>query len=168
MLVFCVSNSPQKRHPERSASPIYRVTQRLVARSRRACPESSRGNLGGPYLPMPLGAFQPPKPAPGGPAPVFPRAREPRTCSHLAIPGGCIYILGSASAPLACRGIIRGSRSVHRCWSSARRRRSLTRSATGADQRRAWSPGLRRRTRYPGKRGMPRSKPSEPPNPDAA
>jgi hypothetical protein len=27
----CISNSPAKRHPERSASQIYRVTQRLVA-----------------------------------------------------------------------------------------------------------------------------------------
>jgi len=28
-LALCVSNSPQNRHPERSASQIYRVTQRL-------------------------------------------------------------------------------------------------------------------------------------------
>ena len=32
---------------ERSASQIYRVVQRLVARSRRACPERSRRNLEG-------------------------------------------------------------------------------------------------------------------------
>ena len=37
-------NSPQTRHPERSASHISRVTQRLLARSRRACPERSRRN----------------------------------------------------------------------------------------------------------------------------
>ena len=41
---------PQNRHPERSASPIDRVIQRLVARSRRACPERSRRNLGGAYF----------------------------------------------------------------------------------------------------------------------
>jgi hypothetical protein len=41
---------PQNRHPERSASQIYRVTQRLMARSRRACPERSRGNPEGAYL----------------------------------------------------------------------------------------------------------------------
>ncbi len=35
---------------ERSASQIYRVTQRLMARSRRACPEHSRGNPDGVYL----------------------------------------------------------------------------------------------------------------------
>jgi hypothetical protein len=28
-LVFCIFTSPQKRHPERSASQMYRVTQRL-------------------------------------------------------------------------------------------------------------------------------------------
>jgi hypothetical protein len=32
---ICPSNSPQKRHPERSALRIYRVLQRLLARSRR-------------------------------------------------------------------------------------------------------------------------------------
>jgi hypothetical protein len=41
---------PQTRHPERSASQTYRVPQCLVARSRRACPERSRRNLGGAYL----------------------------------------------------------------------------------------------------------------------
>jgi hypothetical protein len=45
-----LSKLPQNRHPERSASQIYRVTQRLVARSRRACPERGRGNLGNAYL----------------------------------------------------------------------------------------------------------------------
>src|SRR6266702_7196506 len=34
---------------ERSASQIYRVVQRWVARSRRACPERSRRNLEGAY-----------------------------------------------------------------------------------------------------------------------
>jgi len=60
--------APQNRHPERSASQIFRVTQRLMARSRRT-PRML-------ILPMPLGAFQPPKPAPGGPATVFPWGRE--------------------------------------------------------------------------------------------
>ena len=44
------SNSPQKRHPERSAPQICRVTQRLRREVRRACPERSRGNPGGLYL----------------------------------------------------------------------------------------------------------------------
>jgi hypothetical protein len=55
--VFCTSNSPQNRHPERSASQIYRLTQRLMARSRR----TPRALI----LPMPLGAFQPPGLRPG-------------------------------------------------------------------------------------------------------
>jgi hypothetical protein len=45
---------PQKRHPERSTSQIYRVTQRLVARSRR----TPRVLI----LPMLFGPFRPPKP----------------------------------------------------------------------------------------------------------
>src|SRR5260370_29395943 len=54
------SNLPQNRHPERSASQIYRVVQRW-ARSRRTS--------GGAFiLLMPLAPFQPPKPTPGGPA----------------------------------------------------------------------------------------------------
>ena len=65
---FCISNSPQKRHPERSAPQIYRVTQRLVARSRR----TPRVLI----LPMPFGAFQPLKPAPDGPATIFPWGRQ--------------------------------------------------------------------------------------------
>ena len=48
------SNLPQNRHPERSASQIYRVTQRLVARSRR----TPRVLI----LPMLFGAFRLPKP----------------------------------------------------------------------------------------------------------
>jgi hypothetical protein len=48
---------PQKRHPERSASQIYRVTQRLVARSRR----TPRVLIS----PMLFGAFRPPKPENG-------------------------------------------------------------------------------------------------------
>src|ERR1700691_5568655 len=52
--VFCMSNSPQKPHPVRRSAQIYRVTQRLVARSRR----TPRVLI----LPMLLGAFRPPKP----------------------------------------------------------------------------------------------------------
>ena len=48
------SNSPQNRHPERSASRIYRVTKGLVARSRR----TSRMFI----LLMLLVPFRPPKP----------------------------------------------------------------------------------------------------------
>ena len=44
----------QSRHPERSASQIYRVKTALVARSRRTPAVL--------ILPMLLGAFQPPKP----------------------------------------------------------------------------------------------------------
>jgi len=58
------SELPQNRHPERSASQTYRVIQRLVARSRRACPERSRRNPGDAYLVLLFAPFQPPKPAP--------------------------------------------------------------------------------------------------------
>jgi hypothetical protein len=58
----------QSRHPERSASQIYRVTQRLMARSRR----TPRVLI----LPVPFGAFQPLKPAAGGPATLFPWGRQ--------------------------------------------------------------------------------------------
>jgi len=56
-LVFWISKSPQSRHPERSASQMDRVTQRLAARS--------RGNPDAAYLPMLFGAFQPPAPVSG-------------------------------------------------------------------------------------------------------
>jgi hypothetical protein len=48
------SKPPQNRHPERSASQIYRVTQRLMARSRRT-PKVL-------IFPMLFGPFRPPKP----------------------------------------------------------------------------------------------------------
>ena len=68
---------PQKRHPERSASRIYRVTQRLWARSRR----TSRMLI----LALLLRAFQPPKPASRGEPPrSFPRGREQEPL-HLAV-----------------------------------------------------------------------------------
>ena len=60
-----MSKLRQNRHPERSASPIYRVTQRLVARSRRACPERSRRNLGGAYFTHAVRSFSTTEPAPG-------------------------------------------------------------------------------------------------------
>jgi hypothetical protein len=44
------SKLPQNRHPERSASQVYRVTPRSMARSRRACPERSRRNPEDAYL----------------------------------------------------------------------------------------------------------------------
>src|SRR5580704_116642 len=72
------SKLPQNRHPERSASRIYRGTPHLMARSRRT-PRM-------PILPMPFGAFQPPKPAPVGPATVFPWGREQETASILPCP----------------------------------------------------------------------------------
>src|ERR1700722_12337424 len=46
---------PQNRHPERSASQVYRGTPHSLARSRRT-PRML-------ILPMPFGAFQPSKPA---------------------------------------------------------------------------------------------------------
>jgi hypothetical protein len=53
-LFFCISNSPQNRHPERSASQIVRVTRCLVARSRRTPTVL--------YLLVLFGAFQPLQP----------------------------------------------------------------------------------------------------------
>jgi hypothetical protein len=49
-----LSKLPQNRHPERSASQIYRVMQRLAARSRRTPTPL--------MLPILLKAFRPPKP----------------------------------------------------------------------------------------------------------
>jgi hypothetical protein len=51
-------------------------------------------------LPTLLGPFQPPKPASGGPATVFPLGRVLRTCWHLAMSGGHIYILSSHTGTL--------------------------------------------------------------------
>jgi hypothetical protein len=59
---------------ERSASQIYRVTQRLLARSRR-----TPGRL---IVPMLSGPFQPPKPAPRGPATPFPGAENIRMAAR--------------------------------------------------------------------------------------
>ena len=42
---------------ERSDSQIYRVTPRLMARSRRACPEHSRGNPEDAYLAYAVRSF---------------------------------------------------------------------------------------------------------------
>jgi hypothetical protein len=75
-LVFCISNSPQKRHPERSASQIYRMTKRLMARSRRTSTVL--------VLPMPFGPFQPLKPAPGGPATISKAGDAKRSSTSLA------------------------------------------------------------------------------------
>jgi hypothetical protein len=68
---------PQNRHPERSASLIDRVTQRLwrgVEGPRRCLSYACCTEL-----------FNT-KPAPG-----FPWSREPRTCRHLAMSPGYIY-----------------------------------------------------------------------------
>jgi hypothetical protein len=58
LIILCLgcfsSKLPPKRHPERSASRIYRVTQRLMARSRRTPTVL--------ILPMLFGPFRPPKP----------------------------------------------------------------------------------------------------------
>jgi hypothetical protein len=61
---FCTSDLPQIRHPERSALQMDRVTQRLVARSRRTSAVC--------ILAMPLEPFQSQKPASGGPVKPFP------------------------------------------------------------------------------------------------
>jgi hypothetical protein len=50
-------NSPQNRHPERSASQIYRPVQRIQRGVRRACPERSRGNTNRAYLTHAARAF---------------------------------------------------------------------------------------------------------------
>jgi hypothetical protein len=49
--VFCTrpdvfQSPPKRRHPERSASQTYRISEGFMARSRRACPERSRRNPG--------------------------------------------------------------------------------------------------------------------------
>jgi hypothetical protein len=49
---------------------------------------------------MPFGPFQPLKPAPGGPATIFPGA-DNKDCWHLAMSGGYIYILGSHTGALS-------------------------------------------------------------------
>ena len=54
---------PQNRHPERSASPIDRVTQ-------RACGAESK-DLGGAYLNHAVRRFSTTEHGPGGPATVF-------------------------------------------------------------------------------------------------
>ena len=67
-LGFFSPKLPQNHHPERSASQIHRLTQRLVARSRRTSAVL--------ILPMLLEAFRPPRPAT-----VFPWGREPELAS---------------------------------------------------------------------------------------
>ena len=50
---------PKRRHPERSGSQIYHITEDFMARSRRGCPERSRGNPGHAGWQMLFGAFRP-------------------------------------------------------------------------------------------------------------
>jgi hypothetical protein len=57
-LTGCFLNPSQIRHPERSAARISH-NERFMARSRRACPERSRGNPGDACWQMLFGAFQP-------------------------------------------------------------------------------------------------------------
>ncbi|HET6217786.1 MAG TPA: GIY-YIG nuclease family protein, partial [Acidobacteriaceae bacterium] len=82
----------KNRHPERSASQIYRGTPRSVARSRRT-PRML-------ILPMPFGAFQPPKPALGGPATVFPWGREQGLLASCHVRRLHLSILGSHTGTL--------------------------------------------------------------------
>jgi len=64
--VFWISESPQNRHPERSASQMDRVPQRLVARSRRTptllicpcCSELFNHRSPSPYLRFEFEDFQ--------------------------------------------------------------------------------------------------------------
>ncbi len=55
---------------------MYRLPQHLAARSRRACPERSRGNPDDAYLPMLFGAFQPQQ-----------REQQDLPCTRLIEPG---------------------------------------------------------------------------------
>jgi hypothetical protein len=109
---------------------MYCVTQRLVARSRRTPAVL--------ILPMLLGAFQPPKPAPSGPATVFPLGREPRTCRHLAMSGGYIYILGSHTGTLYIGLTSNLYLRVIPRPSSAYRSRSRSRASVVEKLRAAW------------------------------
>jgi hypothetical protein len=64
---------------------------------------------------MPLGAFQPPKPAPGEPATVFPWSRE-QELLRLVMSGGSIYILGSHTGTLPLRTINPEFKDLARTW----------------------------------------------------
>jgi hypothetical protein len=71
------SKNPQNRHPERSASQILSCDTPLGREV-----EGPRGAL---ILLMPLAPFQPPKPAPGGPATVR------RVCTDLGMEGDPVH-----------------------------------------------------------------------------
>jgi len=87
----CFSSKPtQNRHPERSASQIYRVNRARLARSRRT-PKMLT-------LTMPFAPFQPPKPALGGSATVFARGPRTRTGSILRCPAARSTDLGMESS----------------------------------------------------------------------
>jgi len=67
-----LTRKPKKSQPLSAApTPIDRVPRCWAARSRRACPERSRGNPDDAHVLVLFGAFQTPKPAPGGSATVF-------------------------------------------------------------------------------------------------
>src|SRR5271163_2548911 len=63
---------PRNRHPERSASPICRVTQRLWRGVEEPVLRVAEGTPAVLILPMLLGAFQPPSPHRAGPLRFFP------------------------------------------------------------------------------------------------
>src|ERR1700722_14474490 len=55
----CFQFPPKKRHPERSASQIYRITDGFMARSRTELLGRHRGNPGDASWQMLFGAFRP-------------------------------------------------------------------------------------------------------------
>jgi hypothetical protein len=78
-LLVCFSlKLPKNRHPERSASQIYRMIQRLAARSRRTSAML--------ILPVLFGAFHPPSPHRAGPPRSFPGAENQELASVLLCP----------------------------------------------------------------------------------
>ncbi len=98
------SKLPQKRHPERSASQIYRAIPHLVARSRRTPRMLS--------LPMPFEAFQPPKPRPGGPVTVFPWGRS-RTVGILRCPADTATS-SAVTAAYGCKRLLEGYEDIRK------------------------------------------------------
>ena len=56
------SKHPQNRHPERSASQMDRVTQRLWRGVEEPVPSAAEGTSAVLIFPMLFGAFRPPKP----------------------------------------------------------------------------------------------------------
>jgi hypothetical protein len=86
----------QNRHPERSASQIYLVTQRLMARSLSRAESKDHEDA---CLTHAVEPFQPLKPALGGSPQSFPGPTA-TTASILLMSGGYIYILVSHTGTL--------------------------------------------------------------------